>query len=373
MRHVMATKLQKCMQQAEVDAILLFTSPWAVSGYWQIFGTNAAEAGLVMKSGKMVVITWSILEEVAKKDSWADDFVGYYPYQISIRAEEKVETLFQVLKQVLDENGLLGSKIGIEESSMASSQLVSLKSSITEVAFKDVTVQLNEALATKAPEELRLIEKVVRIADIGAEAGVRAVKAGVTELQVVGKINEALSSAGSYQVWFPVVALSGPNSQFLGKYPTTRKIRKGDLVLMDLGPVYKGYNADISRTTAIGRPSLKKRKMLEATIEALDSAIEAIKPGVKAGEVDHIAREAFKRYGFDGCFIHHLGHPVFGPWGPMLIPGSETVLREGMTFTLEPGVYIPGQGGVRIEHNVIVTSKGARKLDRAERRLWRER
>jgi len=363
-------KVQACMQKAEVDALLLFTSPETFSGYWQIFGTNAAEAGIITKSGKMIVVTWSILEEVVRQDSWADDVVGYFPYQIATIGDKKVETLFQVLKRVLAQNVSPDSKIGLEEGSMSSPQLAAVKNSIPDMTFQDVTSQLNDAMAPKAVEQLKFIQKAIRIADQGAEAGVRAAKLGVTEFEVAGRIAGALSSAGSYQVTFPVTVLSGPNSQFLGKYPTTRKIRKGDLVLMDLGPVFKGYNADICRTVVIGKPSPRRRKMLEATLDALDSAIDAIRPGVKAWEVDQVAREVFRKHGFDGHFVHHLGHPVFGPWGPMLIPGSETILREGMTFTLEPGVYLPRDGGVRIEDNVIVTNRGARKLDRSERRLW---
>jgi Xaa-Pro dipeptidase len=366
-------KLRTCIRESEVDALLFFNAPWAVGGYWQIFGTNAAEAGLVTNSGKMVVVTWSVLDHVVRKDSWADEIVGYFPYQTSTGDHKNVESLFQVLKRVLVENVSLGAKIGIEEGSVPSSQVVGLKNSLPDFTFKGISAELNMAMAPKALDELKFIKKAIRIADKGAEAGVRAARPGITELELAGRIAEALSSAGSYQVWFPIVALSGPNSQFLGKYPTSRKIKKGDLVLMDLGPVFKGYYADISRTVSVGKPSPAKRNMLEATLDALDSAIDAIKPGVKALEVDRVAREVFKKHGLDGHFVHHLGHPVFGPWGPMLIPGSETILQEGMTFTLEPGVYLPRKGGVRIEDNVIVTNRGATKLDKSERRLWPDR
>ncbi len=194
---------------------------------------------------------------------------------------------------------------------------------------------------------------------------------GMRERELALKIELAIRELSDGISFEPIVA-AGENGANPHHAPGDRRLRKGDMVILDYGARWKGYCSDITRTIALGKPDGRLVEIYEVVREAQENAFRAVGKGIKAGEVDRAARETIKKAGYGRYFIHRTGHglgldvheePYIGPEGNVL-------LENGMTFTIEPGIYIPGIGGVRIEDDVVVEGKGKR-LTKAERELIR--
>ena len=199
----------------------------------------------------------------------------------------------------------------------------------------------------------------------------RAVRSGRSEREIAADVEMELASAGFDDRAFPTIVASGPNSALPHAQPSRRCVEHSDLVLVDFGGIYEGYHVDISRTICVGEPTDEARRMHEAVLAAQTAAIETVRPGVPASDVDSAARLTLARYGLAEAFGHSTGHglgleiheaPRIGRVGE---PGADVVLEEGMVFTIEPGVYVPGVGGVRIEDDVVVTPDGCDVLTAA--------
>jgi len=176
---------------------------------------------------------------------------------------------------------------------------------------------------------------------------------------VLGRIAEA----GAQPSFDPLVQ-SGPNSALPHLGPTARRLEAGDLVVIDIGAAWQGYKADITRMAVIGEPSPKQREVHALVLEAHDRAVAAVRPGIAAAEVDAAARAVIEAAGLGELFIHRTGHGLGldGHEEPNFTPGEQMVLQAGMVGTIEPGVYEPGWGGVRIEDDIVVEDSGCRLL-----------
>jgi len=246
--------------------------------------------------------------------------------------------------------------------------------------FSDVipSVDLNPKLdlvlslrGVKSREEIKMIKEAAKLADIGVERGMEAVKSGIHEYEVAAEIEYAMRRNGSEGVAFETLVASGPRSAFPHGVSTSRIIKNGEFVVMDLGATYQGYRSDITRTLIVGQPSDKQKKIFEIVLKAQEIAFQKIRSGVSGRDVDAAGREFIEKNGYGDNFIHGLGHgvglDVHDP--PRLSPSSNDVLIAGNVVTDEPGIYIEGYGGVRIEDMVLVEDEGAIKLTRARKPL----
>jgi Xaa-Pro dipeptidase len=198
----------------------------------------------------------------------------------------------------------------------------------------------------------------------------QSLRAGQTELEVAASIAQITSEEGAL-LSFPPLVQSGPNSALPHLMPGDRRLQPGDLVLLDFGAAIDGYKGDTTRMAVVGRPGSRELDLHRLVVEAHDAGIAAVRPGVTTGDVDAAARAVLVKAGLGDRFIHRVGHGLGLQVheDPSLDPGSRTVLEEGMTFTIEPGVYMPGWGGLRIEDDLVVTDAGARVLTAAPREL----
>lgn len=215
---------------------------------------------------------------------------------------------------------------------------------------------LIEGMRIRKEEEVGFIRKSARITSQVFKEILPLVKPGMREYELAAEIEYRFRKNGADGCAFPPIVASGPNSSLPHANAGRRKIKKGDLLIIDLGCYYKGYASDMTRTIVIGKPSEKQRKVYLAVKEAQEFAMKATKAGIACKQLDKVARDVIKKWGFGERFIHSLGHGVGLAVHelPLISAKSAYKLEPGMVVTIEPGVYIPRWGGVRIEDMVLV-------------------
>lgn len=219
--------------------------------------------------------------------------------------------------------------------------------------------------------EIDMIRKAVEITIKGIRTLVDNLNENITDTQLAGIFEQRVRLEGVEDYAFPPLILFKPENSYPHNLPVGKNIGKRDLVLVDVGVKINGYCSDLTRTVPWKRPSMEERKALEAVVEAVDEVLDKAEPGMKGSEIDSIARNVLKKHGLDKYFTHGLGHGlgIDVHEKPYLTNGSNEVIEENMVFTIEPGVYVPGRYGVRIEEDVVMTSRGLKVLSRRLERI----
>jgi len=237
--------------------------------------------------------------------------------------------------------------------------------------FQDVSSAVMHARLVKDANEVELIRGACEIASRSFEQILSIVRPGVVESEIAAELVYRMQKNGSTGAAFRTIVGSGPNSAEPHYTAGPRKLERGDLVVIDFGAQYRMYHSDITRTVVAGRASGEQRAMYETVVRAHSAALAKMRPGARGNAVDAAARRLIDATKFKGRFIHGLGHSIGLAVhdGGALNPSSEVVLRANMVFTNEPGVYVPGFGGVRIEDDVLITKAGPEVLTTPSRDL----
>jgi Xaa-Pro aminopeptidase len=219
----------------------------------------------------------------------------------------------------------------------------------------------------KEPGEIELVTRAAQMCDAAFEHVLGVIKAGMTEKEVAWELERFLRERGSQPLPFDIIVASGPNSALPHARPTNRPIGPGEPVLIDFGARVDGYSSDISRTLCLGQADATYKKVYGTVLAAQLAAINGIKAGMSGQQADAVAREVIKKAGYGENFGHGLGHGLGLAIHeePRLGPGAELVLADSMVFTIEPGIYLPGWGGVRIEDTVVMECGRIRVLSQA--------
>jgi Xaa-Pro aminopeptidase len=223
---------------------------------------------------------------------------------------------------------------------------------------------IRELRSIKDPEEIKLIREACRLSTIGMQTAKEIMWLGTKEKDAAAEIEYSMRKAGSDGVAFETIVASGPTSAYPHGSNLERIIQDGDFVIVDIGATHKFYRSDITRTFIASKATYHQAIIYDAVKLAHDKALEAIKPQVAATEVDATARCVIDEAGFGEYFVHNLGHGVGLEVheAPILSPDSKDILAVGNVVTDEPGIYVPGLGGIRIEDTVLVTKNGAEIL-----------
>jgi len=221
--------------------------------------------------------------------------------------------------------------------------------------------------AVKDEEEIGRIRKAAEITDRALAAVLETLKYGVTERELAWEVERVMRELGADGVSFAPIVATGPNAARPHHRPGDRRVQPGDIVLLDIGAGFDGYQSDLTRTFVFGRPEEKFLEVWRVVAEANEAARRAARPGMPAAEVDAVAREVIRAAGYGENFGHGLGHGVglVIHEAPRLGPRSEDKLAAGMVFTIEPGIYLPGWGGVRIEDLVVLRDHGVEVISQA--------
>ena len=220
----------------------------------------------------------------------------------------------------------------------------------------------------KSNSEIETIKAALEIAESVFSQCLPLIQPGVTEKQLAWMMEKRLREAGADDLSFPTIVAAGPNSALPHAIPGARIIKAGEPVLFDWGVKLNGYCSDISRTVVIGKPDQTFKKVFQTVLDAQRLAIDAVKAGVSSKAIDEIARNHINAKGFEGKFGHGLGHGtgLAIHESPRLSPIRDIPLETGMVTTIEPGIYLPDWGGVRLENMIVVRDDGAEVLNRLD-------
>jgi Xaa-Pro aminopeptidase len=264
-----------------------------------------------------------------------------------------------------------GGRIGYEADAITCAFLGKFTESVTfaePVPCEGIVERFREC---KHPHEVEAIRNAQRIAEAAYRDSLTLLREGIEERELAMEIDYRLRKLGGERTSFDTIVAFGPNSSKPHATPSARKLVPGDLVLVDMGTIVDGYASDMTRTLVFGKADDRQREVYRAVLAAQKAAIDATAPGVECAEVDRIARESLEHAGFGKEFVHSLGHGVGLEIheNPRLSRTSKETLKPGQVVTIEPGVYLPGWGGVRIEDMVLVTGDGCENLTTAGREL----
>jgi Xaa-Pro dipeptidase len=288
----------------------------------------------------------------------------------SYRDEEGHEHVFHQVADALD---LANKRIGVEYLAMRMLEMRRIEQSAPGSILLATEPWMPELRMVKEVAELAHMRRAVEIAETAMQKLLAdgAIRPGRTELEVAADIRIAMLREGGQGEAFSPIVVAGPSSASPHTVSSTRPLAEGDLVVIDWGTIYEGYRSDITRTYVLGEPSPEIERMYNAVLVANQAGRLAVRSRLPAQEVDRAARRAIARVGYAEYFIHRTGHGLgletHEP--PYIVEGNLDLLQSGMTFTVEPGIYVPGVGGVRIEDDLVVTEDGSETLTRLSRDL----
>lgn len=286
--------------------------------------------------------------------------------QSTVVAWRDGEDPYELVRDALEEC----ARLGVEKEHLTVQAAEALVARVAARELVDLAPLVRRLRRTKSSVELDRLARACAITDAVTEEVMRGLRSGQSELAVAVGVGAAIGARGA-TLAFETLVQSGPNSALPHHNPSGRRLEAGDLVLLDFGAAIEGYRADTTRMAVVGEPSARQLEIHGLVLEAHDAAIEAVRAGVTSGEVDAAARQIITAAGLGDRFFHRIGHGLGleAHEDPSLDPRSATVLEPGMVFTIEPGIYIPGWGGVRIEDDVVVEATGCRVLTKADRNL----
>jgi Xaa-Pro aminopeptidase len=253
--------------------------------------------------------------------------------------------------------------IGVDEG-MTARFLLKIQEMLPTTLFKTAGTIFNDCRIQKDSGELASLQHAAEISDRAAIAAYAASRAGTSEMEIALAIDNAIALEGAGTSFHSIVA-SGPNSALPHHSPSARRCREGDVVILDFGARFDGYCGDITRAVAIGPASDEARKVYDTVFRAHQAARQSVRPGVSAHAVDAAARNVIAEAGYGEFFIHRTGHGIGldDHEEPNIVAGSFQKLLPGMCFSIEPGIYLPGKFGIRLENIYTVTNDGCRSFN----------
>lgn len=304
------------------------------------------------------------------------DFLTDFRYKSQAFREVKNARTTIISKSLLEDLAKLeafrrAKKIGIEEQDLHYSQYLHLQKLAPGKKLLPAGGAAEALRQVKTSGEIAHIARAARIADQAFDRILKFIRPGITEKGIATQMDYTMKQLGASQPSFDTIVGSGPNGALPHAQPGDRRVKKGDFIVLDFGAVWKGYHSDMTRTVLLGPPTEKHRRIYDLVLRAQLAGLKAVRAGIKGLEADQAARRIIEQGGHGQHFGHGLGHGVglAVHEGPNLGMRSENLLPAGSVVTVEPGVYLPGWGGVRIEDLVAVAKGGCRILSRSSKKL----
>ena len=313
-------------------------------------------------------------KQSAQSDFWLDQISAQNVMRQLAEQKKVVQRWRELEKKVADIAELILLAVEERDASLEAeiqSEVETVAAYLDELEFELGLVPLEglvESLrAIKEPEEIELIARAAALSDNAFEHIEGAIRSGMSEKEVAWEIERFLREQGSQAIPFDIIVASGPNSALPHARPSTRIIESGEPVLVDIGAKVEGYSSDLSRTICSGSPDSTFNKVYQAVLAAQSAAVTQIEERMTGEQADSFARTVIARTGYGDAFGHSLGHGIgLAPHeSPRLGPNSTDELASGMVFTIEPGIYLTGWGGVRIEDTVVMENGKIKLISKA--------
>lgn len=343
-----------------IDAVVIINSGMSALDENFLYLTDTRgggfEGALAVATKRSVTVITSVLEEEIARRSGCK-------VRVFSSAKEREAKLKSIMR---------GKEIvGINEHGISHATMKWLRRSLRNIKFKDISKQLMRVRMIKTEDEIERIRKACKIASKVATEIPEILRIDMTEREAAAEIDYLLRCHGADGLAFETIAAFGSASSMPHHMPGKRRLKPQSVALFDFGAVHENYRSDITRTYLTKPKNERIARIYEVVLKAQKAAIAKMHPGQVAKEIDAAAREIISDAGYGKYFIHSTGHGLgISAHDPgALAKRSKDVLRENMVFSVEPGIYLPRRGGVRIEDNVIVTARGVKKLTNASREL----
>ncbi|MBF0707342.1 aminopeptidase P family protein [Alkalihalobacillus hwajinpoensis] len=298
----------------------------------------------------------------ARDAGWKHEIIGHGD------ADDPWEFIHDALKS----RGIKeANQVAIEKETLSYGRAEQIMKRYPSVSFTSAEEKLHELRLIKDEQELEILRRAAELADFGVETGVKALQEGCTEMEVLATIEYELKKKGIREMSFSTMVLFGEKAGQPHGNPGDRKLKRGDLVLFDLGVVLDGYCSDITRTVAYKEVNEKQKEIYDVVLNAQLETLNISQPGTRLGDLDKTARQIIADAGYGDQFPHRIGHGIGIEVHeyPSMSENNDSLLVEGMTYTIEPGIYVPEVGGVRIEDDVLVTKTGYETLTKYPKEL----
>ncbi len=358
------TRLQQLMHANNLESVVINPGPTLTYLTGLHFHLMERPTLLIYHEGSQPVLILPELE-LSKAQSSS---IALKPYTFN----DDPSTWPGVMQTALAELGLATGKIGVEPTRLRFLEIDFLQHAAPGLEFVNGESVFSSLRLNKDPDEIQAMRKAVQIAQNALTATIPFIREGVSEIEIASRLTIELLKAGSAtELPFQPIVAGGPNSANPHAVPTERKLQRGDLVVIDWGAAWQDYASDLTRTFAIGELSDELRKVYE-TVKAANAAGRAAgQPEFEAGEIDKASRAVIDSAGYGQFFTHRTGHGLGmeGHESPYIFGANTQPLTTGMVYTVEPGIYLPGKGGVRIEDDVVVTASGCESLSDFSREM----
>lgn len=357
-------RLNTALSQAGLDGVVLNPGPTFVYLTGVSFHLMERPVVLIVAPGRRPVLVLPELEKLK---------IDLFPYPVDAFAYgENPAEWDAVFRKAVSSLGLDGRKIGVEPRYMRLLEFHHVQAGAPEADYPDASEALCSLRLRKDPQEVDAMRRAVEVAQQALEATIPSIKVGMTEKEIAAELTVQLLKHGSAsELAFSPIVSSGPNSANPHASPTDRKLQNGDLLVVDWGARVDGYISDLTRTFAVGEVEPEFRRIARRVMDANAAGRAAGRPGVPCCNVDKAARHVIDQAGYGQYFTHRTGHGIGmeDHEDPYMRGDNMQMLYPGMAYTVEPGIYLPGRGGVRIEDNVVVTHEGVDVLSDMPREL----
>ncbi|RKX42243.1 MAG: Xaa-Pro dipeptidase [Thermotogae bacterium] len=350
------TFLQKLNQRnIDLAMIINFENSSKPNSFY-LSGFSGSSSILLISPDRKYIITDSRYFEQAQKET-----------NFTLIPHKKGD-IFDTLKRAISDFSF--KKVGIEFERINHKTFLTLSEKICDqlVPIDDI---LREMRSVKDEKEIESIKKAISISEAALAETLKQIKEGMTELDIASELEFRMRKMGAERIAFETIATSGPRTSIVHGKPTNRKIRNSEPILIDFGAVVNGYCADITRTVCLGKPSGELRQIYQIVYDAQSSALNEARASMTGSDLDSIARKIISKKGFSEEFGHGLGHGLGLEVheSPGVNPRNDKPLGNNAVVTIEPGIYLPGKFGVRIEEDVVLKDNGAEVLTHYPRKL----
>jgi Xaa-Pro aminopeptidase len=345
-------RLRQMMRVHRLDGVLF----WSLENIRYLSGFTGDDGVLLYANEERVLLSDGRFEEQAKKEMRGSSFKKYH---------NKIDGLARFLRS------LRMRRLGLEAQAISHDSYRRLQEKLPRLTFIALAAQLSDLRVCKSLEEVEKIRAAVRIATQGFRECFSRFRPGIREKTAASYLEYRMKIRGGEKPSFPTIVASGARAALPHGEASPKKMGRGETVVVDFGTCYQGYNSDETKTLILGPPTREQRKIYELVRKAQERAIREIRPGVSLRSIDAAARGVISRAGYGKFFVHGLGHGIglAVHEAPSVSPRGKGKVEEGMVFSVEPGIYIPGWGGVRLEDLVWVRGRRGEVLSDLPKKL----